>query len=63
MKRDHFYCRLPKHLKVIVAYLKGGPQVGTYSDYLRAAQEVEKEDSMELSRGPRTQTTDNAPKP
>ena len=47
----------------MVAYLKAGPQVSSYSDYLRAAQEVEKEDSMELPRGPRAQTTDNAPKP
>ena len=46
----------------MVAYLKAGPQVRTYSDYLRAAQEAEKEDSMELSRGLRTKTTDNAPK-
>ena len=47
----------------MVAYMKVGPQVRTYSDYLRAAREVEKEDSMELPRGPRTQTTDNPPKP
>ena len=36
LKRDHFYGRLPKQLKVMVAYLKVGPQVRTYSDYLRA---------------------------
>ena len=47
----------------MVAYLKVGPQVRTYSDYLWATWEVEKEDSMELPRGPRTQTTDNTPKP
>ena len=47
----------------MVAYLKVGPQVRTYSDYLRATQKVEKEDSMELLRGPRTQTTNNPPKP
>ena len=47
----------------MVAYLKVGPQVRTYSSYLRAAQEAEKEDSMELSCGPRTQATDNAPRP
>ena len=46
----------------MVAYLKAGLQVRTYSDYLRAAQEAEKEDSMELPRGFRAQTTDNAPK-
>ena len=47
----------------MVAYLKTGPQVRTYSNYLRTAQEVEKEDSMELSCSPRTQATNNAPKP
>ena len=62
LKRDCFYGRLPKHLKVMVAYLKVGPQVRTYSDYLRAAWEVDKEDSMEQSQSPRTQMTDNAPK-
>ena len=36
LKRDHFYGGLPKPLKVMVAYLKAGPQVRTYSDYLRA---------------------------
>ena len=47
----------------MVAYLKVGPQVRTYSDYLRAAWEAEKEDFMELPRGQRTQTTDNPPNP
>ena len=46
----------------MMAYLKAGPQVRTYSDYLRAAWEAEKEDTMELPRGPRAQTTNNAPK-
>ena len=46
----------------MVAYLKVGPQVRMYSDYLRAAPEAQKEDSMELPRGPRTQTTNSAPK-
>ena len=36
LKRDHFYGGLPKQLKVMVAYLKAGPQVRTHSDYLRA---------------------------
>ena len=63
LKRDHFYGGLAKCLKVMVAYLKVGLQVRTYSNYLRAAKETEKEDSMELPRGPRTQTTNNAPKP
>ena len=47
----------------MLAYLKVGLQVRAYSDYLRAAQEAEKDDSMELARAPRTQTTDNPPKP
>ena len=42
----------------MVAYLKAGPQVRTYSDYLRAAREAEKEDSIELSQNPRIQTAD-----
>ena len=63
LNRDHFYGRLPKCLKAMVAYLKVGPQVRTYSVYLRAAQEAEQEDSMELPRGLRTQATNNAPKP
>ena len=33
----------------MVAYLKVGPQVRTYLDYLRATREAEKEDSIELS--------------
>ena len=49
MKRDCFYGGLPKQLKAMVAYLKAGPQVRMYSDYLRAAREAEKEDSIELS--------------
>ena len=48
LKRDHFYGRLPKQLKMMVAYPKAGLQVRTYSDYLRAAHEAEKEDSIEL---------------
>ena len=47
----------------MVAYLKVGPQVRTYSDYLRAAREAEKEDSIELSQSSRTQTTDGSSKP
>ena len=41
LKRDHFYSGLPKRLKVMVAYLKVGPQVRTHSDYLRATREAE----------------------
>ena len=48
LKRDCFYGRLPKQLKAMVAYLKAGPQVRTYSDYLRATREAEKEDYIEL---------------
>ena len=63
LKRDHFYGGLPKWMKAMVAYLKVGPQVRTYSDYLRATREAEKEDSIELPQGPRTQTADGPPKP
>ena len=61
LKRDHFYGGLPKQLKVMVAYLKVGPQVRTYSDYLRAPREAEKEDSIELPWSSRTQTADGPP--
>ena len=47
----------------MVAYLKVGPQVRTYSDYLRAAREAEKEDLIELSRSSRIQTADGPSKP
>ena len=46
----------------MVAYLKVGPQVRTYSDYLRAAREAEKEDSIELSQSPRAPATDGPSK-
>ena len=57
LKRGHFYGRLPKWLKAVVPYLKMGLQVRTYSDYLRAAQEAKREDSMELPWGPKPMTT------
>ena len=63
LKRDGFYGRLPKRLKTMVAYLKVGPQVRTYSDYLRATREAEKEDSIELFRSPRAPATDGPSKP
>ena len=44
LKRDCFYGGLPKQLKAMVAYLKVGPQVRTYLDYLRATREAKKED-------------------
>ena len=47
----------------MVAYLKADLQVRTYSDYLRATWKAKKEDSIELPWGPKTQTTDNPPKP
>ena len=46
----------------MVAYLKAGPQVRTYSDYLRAAREAEKEDSIELSQSSRIQAADGPSK-
>ena len=61
LKRDCFYSRLPKQLKAMVAYLKAGPQVRTYSDYLRAAREAEKEDSIDLPQSSRTQAADGPP--
>ena len=42
LKRDRFYGGLPKQLKAMVAYLKVGPQVRKYLDYLRAAREAER---------------------
>ena len=63
LKRDQFYGGLPKQLKLMVAYLEVGPQVRTYSDYLRAAREAEKEDSIELSQNPRIQASDDPSKP
>ena len=50
-------------IEVMVAYLKAGPQVRTYSDYLRAAREAKKEDSIELSWSSRIQMADGPPKP
>ena len=47
----------------MVAYLKAGLQVRTYSDYLRATWEAEIEDSIELSWGSGFQTTDGLSKP
>ena len=46
----------------MVAYLKVGLQVRTYSDYLRAMREVEKEDSIELSQSSRIQAVDGPSK-
>ena len=46
----------------MVAYLKAGPQVRTYSDYLRATREAKKEDSIKLSQSPRVPATDGPSK-
>ena len=62
LKRDHFYGGLPKRLKAMVAYLKAGPQVRTYSDYLRATREAEKEDTIELSQSQRALVRDGPSK-
>ena len=47
----------------MVAYLKASPHEKTYSNYLWAAREAEKKESMELSRNPWSQVVDNAAKP
>ena len=47
----------------MVAYLKVGPQVRTYSDYLRATREAEKEDLIKLSWSSRIQMADGLSKP
>ena len=47
----------------MVAYLKASPQEKSYSDYLQAAREAEKEDSMELSQSLQIQTTNNTATP
>ena len=41
LKRDCFYGGLSKQLKVMVAYLKAGPQAKMYSDYLWTTREAE----------------------
>ena len=61
--RDCFYGGLPKQLKAMVAYLKAGLQVRMYSEYLRAAREAEKEDTIELSQSSRFQMSNGPSKP
>ena len=63
LKCNCFYGGLPKCLKAMVTYLKASPQEKSYSNYLQAAREAEKEDSMELCQSPCNQTTDNTAKP
>ena len=47
----------------MVAYLKASLLKKTYSDYLWAAREAEKEESMELSPNPHSQVIDSTAKP
>ena len=63
LKCNCFYGGLPKWLKAMVAYLKASPQEKTYSNYIWATREAEKEDSMELSQSPQSQATNNTAKP
>ena len=63
LKQNHFYGRLSKRLKAMVAYLKASPYEKTYSDYLQAVREAEKEESMELSPNPHSQAVDNTANP
>ena len=60
LKCDHFYGGLPKWLKAVVAYLKASTNKKTYSDYLQAVREAEKEEAMEPSH---SQTANNTSKP
>ena len=63
LKWDHSYGGLPKWLKAKVAYLKASLHKKTYSDYLQAVREAEREESMELSRNPCSQAIGNTAKP
>ena len=63
LKQDCFYGGLPKRLKAMVAYLKASPHEKTYSNYLWAVREAEKEESMEVSQNPWSQAIDNTTKP
>ena len=49
LKCDHFYSGLLKWLKAMVAYLKASTNEKTYSDYLWAVRETEKEEVREPS--------------
>ena len=49
--------------KAMLAYLKASLHEKTYSDYLWAEREAEKEESMELSQAPCSQVIDNTIKP
>ena len=60
LKYYHFYGGLLKWLKAMVAYLKASTNKKTYSDYLWAVTEAEKEEVMELSH---SQMAENPTKP
>ena len=60
LKHSCFCGGLPKQLKVIVAYLKASTNEKTYSGYLWAAWEAEKEEAMEPSH---SQTVASTSKP
>ena len=57
LKHDHFYGGQPKRIKAMVAYLKASANEKTYSDYLCAVQEAEKEEEMEPSHSQMAATT------
>ena len=59
LKHDHFYGRLPKQLKAMVAYLKASTNEKMYYDYLQVAMEAEKEEVMEPSRSQTTKKSSN----
>ena len=59
LKCHHFYGRLPKWLKAVVAYLKASAKEKTYSNYLQVAREVEKE----VTEPSHSQTTNKPSKP
>ena len=61
LKHDHFNSGLPKLFKATVAYLKATANETTYSDYLWAVQEAEKEEAMEPSHS-KTAASTSKPK-
>ena len=61
LKDDHFCDGMPKWLKVMVAYFKASANEKTYSDYLQAGQESEKEEAMEHCQHKQTQCNELLP--
>ena len=57
LKCECFYGGLPKWLKAMVAYLKASTNEKTYSDYLQAVWEAEKEEAMEPSHSQTANST------